>query len=79
MGEKTNFMKKYCLCCFKLEEECCNHQFVEFPDECVCDKGEWLAFKDEIFEVNKICDNFHNPNGGNTCFNCEHDKGCHKE
>lgn len=67
---------KYCLCCLMPESECCEHKFVEFPDKCFCNKGEWLAFKTEIFLVTPICDNYAGSMGG-PCSNCEHDKRCH--
>lgn len=74
---------KYCLHCFLPEEECCVHQFVEFPDKCVCDKGEWLSFKDEPFEVTPICQKYDGiklkSGEWSNCQNCEHDKECHND
>lgn len=69
-------MNRYCFYCFLPEEECHDHKFIEFPEKCLCDKGEWLAFADEEVKIPLICNNF-TSKGGN-CVNCEHDKECHE-
>jgi hypothetical protein len=70
-------MKKFCLHCFKPEDECCIHSYIEFPDNCVCDKGEWLCFRrnDENIKIPEICSKFEGK--GKTCNNCEHENECH--
>lgn len=69
---------KYCLYCFLPEDVCCQHKYVEFPDNCFCDKGEWLSFKDDLFKVNEICNNYVPCNSSSKqCANCEHDEDCH--
>lgn len=69
----------YCCHCFLPEEECHDHKFIDFPAECVCDKGEWLAFAKPDLKVPAICYKYVPSNEGHdaTCKNCEHDEDCH--
>jgi hypothetical protein len=69
-------MKTLCLHCRKEEEEHCHFVPVNFPDNCQCDPGEWLAFGDSTKKIKKICGKF-DGEIKSPCKKCEHDEACH--
>ena len=62
---------KYCTHCLKREDDCCNHNFVDLPENCVCDPGTWGG------PIDPVCDSYAGIGDG-YCRICAHDKECHR-
>lgn len=65
-------MKRFCSRCRQWEGVECEHKWVEFPDECVCDPRDWDG------PITPVCDKFVGLPGC-PCLKCEHEEACHKK